>query len=75
MIYYISTPGNFLSYTGSTKKVVNYIFLNPYLDEKTTKFNHVLSAGKYLVLLGLLTKAAEIILLLALVRLIRRVKQ
>ena len=59
VIYYISTPGNFLSYTGSTKKVVNYIFLNPYLDEKTTKFNHVLSAGKYLVLLGLLTKAAD----------------
>ena len=55
VIYYISTPGNFLSYTGSTKKVENYIFLNPYLDAKTTKFNHVIAAGKYLVLLGLLT--------------------
>ena len=59
VIYYISTPGNFLSYTGSTKKVVNYIFLNPYLDAKTTKFNHVLSSGKYLVLLGLLTHTSE----------------
>ena len=55
VIYYISTPGNFLSYTGSTKKVANYIMLNPYLDAKTTKFNHVIAAGKYLVLLGLLT--------------------
>ena len=54
VIYYISTPGNFLSYTGSTKKVVNYIMLNPYLEGKTTKFNHILSSGKYLVLLGLL---------------------
>ena len=59
VIYYISTPGNFLSYTGSTKKVVNYIMLNPYLNAKTTKFNHVLSSGKYLVLLGLLTKATD----------------
>ena len=55
VIYYISTPGNFLSYTGSTKKVANYIMLNPYLEAKTTKFNHVIAAGKYLVLLGLLT--------------------
>ena len=59
VIYYISTPGNFLSYTGSTKKVVNYIMLNPYLNAKTTKFNHVLASGKYLVLLGLLTKASD----------------
>ena len=59
VIYYISTPGNFLSYTGSTKKVVNYIMLNPYLNAKTTKFNHVLSSGKYLVLLGLLTKGTD----------------
>ena len=59
VIYYIATPGNFLSYTGSTKKVVNYIFLNPYLDEKTTKFNHVVSSGKYLVFLGLLTQAKD----------------
>ena len=59
VIYYIATPGNFLSYTGSTKKVVNYIFLNPYLDGKTTKFNHVVSSGKYLVFLGLLTQAKD----------------
>ena len=55
VIYYIATPGNFFSYTGSTKKVVNYIMLNPYLEGKTTKFNHVLASGKYLVILGLLT--------------------
>ena len=29
--------------------------LNPYLEGKTTKFNHVLASGKYLVILGLLT--------------------
>ena len=51
VVYYISTPGNFLSYSGSTKKVANYIMLNPYLDAKTTKFNHILASGKYLVLL------------------------
>ena len=59
VIYYIATPGNFLSYTGSTKKVVNYIMLNPYLDDKTTKWNHIVASGKYLVLLGLLTKNTE----------------
>ena len=46
VVYYISTPGNFLSYSGSTKKVANYIMLNPYLDAKTTKFNHILASGK-----------------------------
>ena len=59
VIYYISTPGNFLSYSGSTKKVANYIMLNPYLDAKTTKFNHILASGKYLVLLGLLKNTRE----------------
>ena len=59
VVYYISTPGNFLSYSGSTKKVANYIMLNPYLDAKTTKFNHILASGKYLVLLGLLKNTKE----------------
>ena len=59
VIYYISTPGNFLSYTGSTKKVKNYIMLTPYLDAKKTTFYRVISSGKYLVLLGLLTKTSE----------------
>ena len=59
VIYYISTPGNFLSYTGSTKKVKNYIMLTPYLDEKTTTFTKIIASGKYLVLLGLLTKTSE----------------
>jgi len=59
VIYYISTTGVFLSYTGSTKKLVNYIMLNPYLNKKTTKFNHVLYSKKYLVLLGLLTDSRK----------------
>ena len=59
VIYYISTPGYFLSYTGSTKKVKNYIMLTPYLDEKTTTFTKIIASGKYLVLLGLLTKTSE----------------
>ena len=59
IIYYISTPGYFLSFTGSTKKVTNYIFLTPYLDETTTSFTRSLSSGKYLVLLGLLTSTEK----------------
>ena len=54
VIYYISNPGYFLSYTGSTKKVKNYIMLTPYLTGKTTSFNRIVSSGKYLVFLGLL---------------------
>ena len=59
VIYYITTPGYFLSFTGSTKKVKNYIMLTPYLDEKTTTFTKIIASGKYLVLLGLLTKTSE----------------
>ena len=58
VIYYVSTPGYFLSYTGATKKVKNYIFLSPYLDATTTKYTHVISSGKYLVMLGLLTSTS-----------------
>jgi hypothetical protein len=57
-IYYVSTPGYFLSYTGSTKKVKNYVVLTPYLDATTTKFTRIISSGKYLVLLGLLTSTS-----------------
>ena len=59
VIYYISTPGYFLSFTGSTKKVQNYIMLTPYLTGTTTSFSRAISSGKYLVFLGLLTKTSE----------------
>ena len=59
VIYYISTPGYFLNFTGSTKKVKNYIMLTPYLDSATTTFTRSISSGKYLVFLGLLTKTTE----------------
>ena len=59
VIYYISTPGYFLSFTGSTKKVKEYIMLEPYLDAKTTAFTRSVSSGKYLVFLGLLTKTTK----------------
>ena len=59
VIYYISTPGSFLSFTGSTKKVKNYIMLTPYLDATTTTFTRTIASGKYLIFLGLLTKTSE----------------
>ena len=59
VIYYISTPGYFLNFTGSTKKVKNYIMLTPYLDNDKTTFIRTISSGKYLVFLGLLTKTTE----------------
>ena len=59
VIYYISTPGYFLSFTGSTKKVKNYIMLTPYLTGTTTSFSRAISSGKYLIFLGLLTKTSE----------------
>ena len=59
VIYYISTPGYFLNFTGSTKKVKNYIMLTPYLSGSTTTFTRAISSGKYLVFLGLLTKTSE----------------
>ena len=59
VIYYISTPGSFLSFTGSTKKVKNYIMLTPYLDATKTTFNRIIASGKYLIFLGLLTKTSE----------------
>ena len=51
--------GNFLSYSGSTKNVVDYTMLNPYLDDNTTKFNHIWASEKYIALLGLLSKNSE----------------
>lgn len=59
VIYYISTPGYFLNFTGSTKKVKNYIMLTPYLTGATATFTRAISSGKYLVFLGLLTKTSE----------------
>ena len=53
IIYYISTPGYFLDFTGSTSNLKNYIMLSPYLGSKSS-FHRVLPSGKYLVLLGLM---------------------
>jgi hypothetical protein len=60
VIYYLTRPGSFLIYSGGTKKLRNYIMLTPYLHYKVTKFYRVISSGKYLVLLGLLTKTSEV---------------
>ena len=53
IIYYISTPGYYLDFTGGTSNVRNYIMLTPYLDKETT-FHRSVPSGKYLVLLGLM---------------------
>ena len=54
IIYYISTPGYYLDFTGGTSNVKNYIMLEPYLDKNTTTFHRAIPSGKYLVLLGLM---------------------
>ena len=54
IIYYISTPGYYLDFTGGTANVKNYIMLCPYLDKKTTTFHKAIPSGKYLVFLGLM---------------------
>ena len=54
IIFYISTPGYYLDFTGGTSNVKNYIMLSPYLNEKTTTFHRAIPSGKYLVLLGLM---------------------
>ena len=54
IIYYISTPGYYLDFTGGTSNVKNYIMLEPYLAPKTTTFHRAIPSGKYLVLLGLM---------------------
>ena len=54
IIYYISTPGYYLDFTGGTTNVRNYIMLCPYLTKQTTTFHRAVPSGKYLVLLGLM---------------------
>ena len=55
IIYYISTPGYYIDFTGGTTNVKNYIMLTPYLDQNTTTFHRAIPSGKYLVLLGLMS--------------------
>ena len=55
IIYYISTPGYYMDFTGGTAKVKNYIMLSPYLDSKTTTFHRAIPSGKYLIFLGLMS--------------------
>ena len=52
-IYYESTPGYYIDFSGNTSNLLNYIMLSPYLDDGTTTFHRCLPAGKYLVVLGL----------------------
>ena len=54
IVFYISTPGYYIDFTGGTAKVKNYIMLTPYLDKKTTTFHRAVPSGKYLVFLGLM---------------------
>ena len=54
IIYYISTPGYYLDFTGGTANVKNYIMMSPYLNKQTTTFHRAIPSGKYLVLLGLM---------------------
>ena len=54
IIYYISTPGYYLDFTGGTANIKNYIMLCPYLNKQTTTFHRAIPSGKYLVLLGLM---------------------
>ena len=55
IIYYISTPGYYIDFTGGTAKVKNYIMLTPYLDANTTTFHRAIPSGKYLIFLGLMS--------------------
>ena len=55
IIYYISTPGYYIDFTGSTAKVKNYIMLSPYLSKSQTTFHRAIPSGKYLVFLGLMS--------------------
>ena len=54
IIFYKSTPGYYIDFTGGTAKVKNYIMLTPYLDKKTTTFHRAIPSGKYLIFLGLM---------------------
>jgi len=51
IIYYISTPGYYLDFTGGTSNVKNFIMLSPYV---TGSFHRSVPSGKYLVLMGLM---------------------
>ena len=51
IIFYISTPGYYLDFTGGTSNVKNYIMLSPYVSGE---FHRSVPSGKYLVLLGLM---------------------
>ena len=55
IIYYISTPGYYIDFTGGTANVRNYIMLTPYLDQNTTTFHRAIPSGKYLIFLGLMS--------------------
>ena len=55
IIFYISTPGYYLDFTGGTANVKNYIMLCPYLDNQTTTFHRAVPSGKYLIFLGLMS--------------------
>ena len=70
IIYYISTPGYYIDFTGGTANVKNYIMLCPYLDKKTTTFHKAIPSGKYLVFLGLMNH----IVLIALQKLIQQIE-
>ena len=54
IVFYISTPGYYIDFTGGTAKVKNYIMLTPYLDKSTTTFHRAIPSGKYLIFLGLM---------------------
>ena len=55
IIYYISTPGYFIDFTGGTANVRNYIMLTPYLAQNETTFHKAIPSGKYLMFLGLMS--------------------
>ena len=55
IIYYISTPGYYIDFTGGTANVRNYIMLTPYLSPNETTFHRAIPSGKYLVFLGLMS--------------------
>ena len=55
VIYCIETPGYFLVYTASRKKMNNYVFLSPAIEDRVNKFTKTVASGRYLVFLGLMT--------------------
>ena len=55
VIYYISNPGYFFDFTGTTLNMKNYILMTPYLSKEQKNFHRCISSGKYLVFLGLMS--------------------